>query len=123
MRFSTSQTAASLPFDPTGTNLTARNTRDALLELLSTLIIHVEEFTLQQSDLDNGYVELTTTNAVNNSINLFVGRLAFHQGLDYNLASAPGTGNLRIEFSGSLLPGQDEELAVGDYIRVTYWTI
>lgn len=117
------QPATAVPFDNTGTGLTATNMQDALLQILSTLTVYVEEFTLEQDDLDNGYVELDTTNAVNNSVNLFIGRLAFFQNVDFILTSAPGTGKLRITFSGNLASDQPEAPSVGDYLRVTYWTI
>lgn len=117
------QPATAVPFDPRGTNLTATNMQDALLQILSTLTVTVQEFTLAQQDIENGYVELNTTNAVNNSVNLFIGRLAFFQNVDFILTSAPGTGKLRITFSGNLAPNQPEAPSVGDYLRVTYWTI
>jgi hypothetical protein len=120
---SVTQTARAIPFDNTGTGLTATNIQDALLQILSTITVSVEEFTLTQNDITNGYVELNTLSAVNNSVNLFIGRLAFFQDVDYTLTSAPGTGKLRITFSGNLASDQPEAPSVGDYLRVTYWTI
>lgn len=115
--------SAAVPFDPTGTRLTARNMQDALLQILSTLTVTLEEFTISEQHLTDGYVELNTTNFVANSLNVFMGRLAFFQNMDFTVTSNPTTAKLRITFSGNLAAGQPEAPSVGEYLRVTYWTI
>ena len=72
----------------------------------------VEKFVVTQTHIDDGYVTLSFT-PVQSTMRVSVDRLALHPVDDYTVSGA------QIHFAGSLLPGQDEALQVGDVIRVS----
>lgn len=76
-----------------------------------------EYFTIDQSHIDNGYVELANY-ALPASIQAFVDRLAIHYHTDYS--ASPFMGKMRINFTGPLAVGGAEALSVGDILTVKY---
>lgn len=124
---SASVVSRSVPFDPAGTSLTSRNVQDVILEILQnqsgTPVIALETFIIDEQSLADGFIELTTTHLIENSLTVFVGRLAAFLGEDFTLTSNPETANLRLTFSGNFASDQPEAPSLGEKIRVTYWTI
>ena len=76
-----------------------------------------EKFILGAGDISNGYVTLANL-AIGASINAFVDRLAIHETDDYSVSVVGGV--TRITFVGNLVSPSEEQVAVGDVIRVKY---
>jgi hypothetical protein len=79
-----------------------------------------ERFTLTETDITNGYVELEVSSIVEYSLNAWVDRSAIFEGFDFNIQLVSGT--IRLVFAGSLLPAGAEALAAGDVLTINYWT-
>jgi hypothetical protein len=63
------------------------------------------------------YVELAHT-PVENSMVVFVNRLAVHEGVDYSVSVVDGV--TRLTWTGDFVVGEVEEIETGDVIRVVY---
>jgi len=78
---------------------------------------------LTAQDIANGYLALGApmSSIVPSSILAWVDRLAIFENSDFALLDT-GT-DTHLVFDGSLMPGGDEALAVGDRIRFQYWVV
>lgn len=76
-----------------------------------------EKQVLDSTDIANGYIDLTFE-AIPASINAFVDRLAIHETDDYTVSVVGGV--TRITFAGNLISPSEEQVAIGDVVRVKY---
>ena len=90
--------------------------RITVLENASLICVKVKHV-LTSLDISNGYVDLLDV-AVAHSVQAFVDRLAIHETDDYTLSVVSGV--TRLTFTGSLITPGQENLAVGDEVRISY---
>jgi hypothetical protein len=99
----------------------ARQSADSALDIRVTALENVsfekQNFVLSQSDISNGYINLSNQ-AIDKSIRLYVGRLAGFEGEDYQLSVVDSV--TRITFIGSFASGGVEALTEGDKVKVAY---
>ena len=94
------------------------NLETALGALESASVEFVQEkFVLDSTDISNGYIDLGEL-AIAASINAYVDRLAIHQTDDYTLSTVGGV--TRLTFAGNLISPSEEQVAIGDVVRVKY---
>jgi len=77
-----------------------------------------ETFVLSGLDVSNGYIDLAVSSVLTNSITLFIGRLAFFQGDDFTVGSAP-SGKVRVTFTAGLMSSA-EAPQEGEIMRLNY---
>jgi len=77
----------------------------------------IESFEVSSAIITAGYIELQHK-AFAMSIVASVDRLMMLEGEDYQVSVE--NGKTRLTFSGSMLQGQEEALALGDKLRVRY---
>ena len=101
----------------------ARQSADSALsgrvDILEARAFKKEVFTLDATDISNGYVDLGFE-ARPNSIVAFVGRLAMHEGAsaDYSVSVVGGVS--RVTFLNDMVSPSEEALEAGDVLNFTY---
>lgn len=83
----------------------------------TTIEFSYETYILTAQDITDGYVELAHE-AISNSVNAFIDRLAIHENSDYTVSVVGGV--TRLTFVDSLVTVNQEKLYPGDVIRVKY---
>jgi hypothetical protein len=100
---------------------TAAANKQEILSLLSQSLVKRMKIVLTMQHVDDGYVDLPHVGIIPGSFDAFIGRLGIFEGEDFTLEEVDG--KTRLVFTNSFTLDGDEEIEIGDELRVKYWIL